>query len=57
MNIYRIISLFSCTTVLLTALLIWWCIITDTREFDIIPIPTSPSWDKFISGYDYLLII
>ncbi|XP_006610904.1 proton-coupled amino acid transporter 4 isoform X1 [Apis dorsata] len=50
----KIISLFSCTTVLLTALLIWWCIITDTRELDIIPILTSPSWDKFISSYGML---
>ncbi|KAG6798144.1 proton-coupled amino acid transporter 4 isoform X1 [Apis mellifera caucasica] len=50
----KIISLFSCTMLLLIALLIWWCIITDTRELDIIPIPTSPSWDKFISSYGML---
>lgn len=43
--------------VVLTALLIWWSIVTDDRELDIIPVPTSPSWEKFISGQVYLLAI
>ncbi|OAD53868.1 Proton-coupled amino acid transporter 4, partial [Eufriesea mexicana] len=50
----KILALFSCTTVVLTALLIWWCIITDNRELNVTPISTSPSWDKFISGYGML---
>ncbi|CAL7952059.1 unnamed protein product [Xylocopa violacea] len=50
----KLLASFSCTTVVLTALLIWWCIITDNRELDMTPIPTSPSWDKFISGYGML---
>nr|XP_003704137.1 PREDICTED: uncharacterized protein LOC100883108 [Megachile rotundata] len=50
----KILALFSCTMVLLTAMLIWWCIITDDRELNIMPLPTSPTWDKFISGYGML---
>ncbi|XP_043595986.1 amino acid transporter AVT1B isoform X2 [Bombus pyrosoma] len=50
----KILATFSCTTVVLTALLIWWSIVTDDRELDIIPVPTSPSWEKFISGYGML---
>ncbi|XP_003399783.3 amino acid transporter AVT1B [Bombus terrestris] len=50
----KILATFSCTMVLLTALLIWWSIVTDDRELDIIPVATSPSWEKFISGYGML---
>ncbi|CAK9797446.1 Amino acid transporter AVT1C [Anthophora plagiata] len=50
----KFLTLFSCTMVFFTALLIWWCIITDNRELDITPVSTSPSWDKFISGYGML---
>ncbi|CAK9815694.1 Amino acid transporter AVT1C [Anthophora quadrimaculata] len=50
----KFLALFSCTMVFFTTLLIWWCIITDNRELDITPVSTSPSWDKFISGYGML---
>ncbi|XP_076642845.1 solute carrier family member mahogany isoform X2 [Halictus rubicundus] len=50
----KLLAVFSCTAVVLTAVLIWWCIITDDRELNTLPVPTSPSWDKFISGYGML---
>ncbi|KAK9296608.1 hypothetical protein QLX08_009442 [Tetragonisca angustula] len=50
----KILATFSCATVVLTALLIWWCMITDNRELDVVPVPASPTWDKFISGYGML---
>ncbi|KZC10730.1 PREDICTED: uncharacterized protein LOC107188805 [Dufourea novaeangliae] len=50
----KLITTFSSITVILTAVLIWWCIIDDDRELNILPVPTSPSWDKFISGYGML---
>ncbi|XP_076619157.1 solute carrier family member mahogany isoform X1 [Colletes latitarsis] len=50
----KLLVSFSCTMVILTAVLIWWCIIVDDQEFDVTPVPTSPSWDKFISGYGML---
>nr|XP_033326323.1 amino acid transporter AVT1B [Megalopta genalis] len=50
----KLLAVFSCTAVVLTAGLIWWCIVTDDRELDTLPVPTSPSWDKFISGYGML---
>ncbi|KAK1128801.1 hypothetical protein K0M31_019949 [Melipona bicolor] len=43
----KILATFSCATVVLTALLIWWCMITDNRELDVAPIPTSPTWDNY----------
>ena len=54
MNIYRWLVSFSATTVILTATLIWWCIIADDRELDVLPVPASPAWDKFIAGYGML---
>ncbi|XP_076662667.1 solute carrier family member mahogany isoform X2 [Andrena cerasifolii] len=45
---------FSATAVILTATLIWWCIIADDRVLDVLPVPTSPAWDKFIAGYGML---
>ncbi|XP_076163270.1 solute carrier family member mahogany isoform X2 [Ptiloglossa arizonensis] len=50
----KLLVSFSCTLVILTAILIWWCIIADDQELNVIPVPTSPSWDKFISGYGML---
>ncbi|XP_026672769.1 amino acid transporter AVT1C isoform X2 [Ceratina calcarata] len=50
----KVLASISCTTVVLTAVLIWWCIITDARELDVGPVPTAPTWDKFISGYGML---
>ncbi|XP_076223987.1 solute carrier family member mahogany isoform X2 [Nomia melanderi] len=50
----KILATFSCMAVLLTAMLIWWCIVADNRELNTLPVPTSPSWDKFISGYGML---
>ncbi|XP_066583652.1 uncharacterized protein mah [Prorops nasuta] len=44
----------STISVILTAVLIWWCICTDERKLDVTRVPTSPSWDKFISGYGML---
>ncbi|EFN79625.1 amino acid transporter AVT1B [Harpegnathos saltator] len=38
----------------LTAILVWWSIITDDRMSNATPITTSPTWDKFISGYGML---
>ncbi|KAF3429696.1 hypothetical protein E2986_02177 [Frieseomelitta varia] len=43
----KILATFSCATVVLTALLIWWCIITDNRELDVALVPTSPTWDNY----------
>ncbi|XP_011860697.1 PREDICTED: uncharacterized protein LOC105557906 isoform X1 [Vollenhovia emeryi] len=40
-------------TVTLTAILTWWSIVSDDRTSDA-PIATSPTWDKFISGYGML---
>ncbi|XP_015119714.1 amino acid transporter AVT1C [Diachasma alloeum] len=49
-------SLAICSTfaVCLTAILVWWCILLDDRTLDADPVPTSPTWDKFISGYGML---
>ncbi|XP_011696871.1 PREDICTED: uncharacterized protein LOC105455328 isoform X1 [Wasmannia auropunctata] len=44
----------SSITVTLTAVLTWWSIIADDRTSDVAPIATSPTWDKFISGYGML---
>ncbi|XP_072748763.1 uncharacterized protein Mah isoform X2 [Anoplolepis gracilipes] len=45
----------SSITVTLTAILIWWSIITDDRtSTNFAPVVTSPTWDKFISGYGML---
>lgn len=44
----------SSITVTLTAILIWWSIITDDRTSSFAPVVTSPTWDKFISGYGML---
>nr|XP_012231064.1 PREDICTED: proton-coupled amino acid transporter 3 [Linepithema humile] len=44
----------SSVAVTLTAILVWWSIITDDRTFNVAPITTSPTWDKFISGYAIL---
>ncbi|KYN01315.1 Proton-coupled amino acid transporter 3 [Cyphomyrmex costatus] len=44
----------SSITVTLTAILIWWSIVSDDRTFNVVPIATSPTWDKFISGYGML---
>ncbi|XP_077262909.1 solute carrier family member mahogany isoform X2 [Temnothorax americanus] len=44
----------SSITVAFTAILTWWSIITDNRTSDVAPIVTSPTWDKFISGYGML---
>lgn len=32
----------------------WWCIISDDRQLNSLSLPTSPTWDKFISGYGML---
>lgn len=50
----KVLTSISCATVVLTAVSIWWCIITDSREIDVSPVPTAPTWDKFISGYGML---
>lgn len=47
-------AIFSTIAVTMTTVLIWWCIIADDRALDPAPIPTSPTWDKFISGYGML---
>ncbi|XP_032684475.1 amino acid transporter AVT1B [Odontomachus brunneus] len=44
----------SSVAVSLTAILVWWGIITDDRMSNATPISTSPTWDKFISGYGML---
>ncbi|XP_012532039.1 amino acid transporter AVT1C [Monomorium pharaonis] len=44
----------SSITVILTAILTWWSIINDDRIFNVVSIATSPTWDKFISGYGML---
>ncbi|EZA60389.1 hypothetical protein DMN91_011263 [Ooceraea biroi] len=44
----------SSVTVVLTTILIWWSIIIDDRIFDAAPITTSPTWNKFLSGYGML---
>ncbi|KAL2721402.1 amino acid transporter AVT1C [Vespula maculifrons] len=51
------LAMFSCGTIIFTAILIWWCIINDDRTIDHLPIPTSPTWDKFISGYGMLAFL
>ncbi|XP_008558334.1 uncharacterized protein LOC103578872 [Microplitis demolitor] len=48
------LAIFSTIAVTMTTVLIWWCIIADDRALDPAPIPTSPTWDKFISGYGML---
>ncbi|XP_076235613.1 solute carrier family member mahogany isoform X2 [Calliopsis andreniformis] len=50
----KLLASVSCTMVLLTAFLTWWCIIADDRELNAMPVPTAPTWDKFISGYGML---
>ncbi|XP_063977939.1 uncharacterized protein Mah isoform X2 [Diachasmimorpha longicaudata] len=49
-------SLAICSTfaVCVTAILVWWCILIDDRTLEVDPVPTSPTWDKFISGYGML---
>ncbi|XP_018310852.1 proton-coupled amino acid transporter 4 [Mycetomoellerius zeteki] len=49
-------SVATCSSIAVTstAILIWWSIITDDRAFNVAPIATSPTWDKFISGYGML---
>ncbi|XP_024938077.1 amino acid transporter AVT1D isoform X2 [Cephus cinctus] len=44
----------SCLVVTLTALLIWWCIISDVNPSKVQAIPSTPSWDKFVSAYGML---
>ncbi|XP_029177780.1 amino acid transporter AVT1B [Nylanderia fulva] len=45
----------SSIAVTLTAILVWWSIITDDRtSSNFAPIVASPTWDKFISGYGML---
>lgn len=39
---------------MVTAILIWWCIVADDRILSTDPVPTAPTWDKFISGYSML---
>ncbi|XP_047347609.1 amino acid transporter AVT1C isoform X2 [Vespa velutina] len=51
------LTMFSCGTIIFTATLIWWCIINDDQTIDHLPIPTSPTWDKFISGYGMLAFL
>ncbi|KAI4497536.1 hypothetical protein M0802_007306 [Mischocyttarus mexicanus] len=51
------LAMFSCFTVVLTSILIWWSIIKDDRTINYMPIPTSPTWDKFISGYGMLAFL
>ncbi|KAL0118936.1 hypothetical protein PUN28_009517 [Cardiocondyla obscurior] len=43
----------TCSSVIvtLTAILTWWSITIDDRTFNVGPIASSPTWDKFISGY------
>ncbi|XP_020297801.1 uncharacterized protein LOC109862223, partial [Pseudomyrmex gracilis] len=48
------VTAFSSVAVTLTAILIWWSIITDDGVSDVMPIATSPTWDNFISGYGML---
>lgn len=55
LHCYRWVATCSSVTVSLTAILIWWSIITDNRMSNATPISTSPTWDKFISGYIYKL--
>ncbi|XP_051165486.1 uncharacterized protein LOC127284204 [Leptopilina boulardi] len=47
------VACLSALSVSLTAGIVWWCIIDD-NSLNIRPIPTSPTWDKFISGYGML---
>lgn len=54
-NYYRSVATCSSIAVTSTAILIWWSIITDDRAFNVAPIATSPTWDKFISGYAQFL--
>ncbi|XP_043274376.1 amino acid transporter AVT1B isoform X2 [Venturia canescens] len=48
------LAVFSSAAVGFTAILIWWCIVIDDRVLSVAPVPTSPTWDKFISGYGML---
>ncbi|KAH0544138.1 amino acid transporter AVT1C [Cotesia glomerata] len=48
------LAIFSTIAVTMTTVLVWWCIIADDRALEPAPIPTSPTWDKFISGYGML---
>ncbi|XP_033230896.1 amino acid transporter AVT1B [Belonocnema kinseyi] len=48
------VAIFSTLAVGLTAALVWWCIINDDRPLNVLPVPSSPGWDKFISGYGML---
>ncbi|XP_018357884.1 PREDICTED: proton-coupled amino acid transporter 4 [Trachymyrmex cornetzi] len=50
----KLVAMCSSIIVTLTAILIWWSIVTDDRAFNVTPITTSPTWDKFISGYGML---
>ncbi|XP_011499550.1 PREDICTED: proton-coupled amino acid transporter 4 [Ceratosolen solmsi marchali] len=50
----KLVVILSTLAISITALLIWWCIIADERYINILPIPTTPSWEKFISGYGML---
>ncbi|KAK0164215.1 hypothetical protein PV328_002869 [Microctonus aethiopoides] len=50
----KTLAICSTAAVLLTAMLVWWCIITDDQNLDTISVPTAPSWDVFISGYSML---
>ncbi|XP_043482613.1 amino acid transporter AVT1B [Leptopilina heterotoma] len=44
----------SALSVSLTAAIVWWCIIEDDSSLSVPSVPTSPAWDKFISGYGML---
>ncbi|XP_044013687.1 amino acid transporter AVT1C [Aphidius gifuensis] len=48
------LAITSTIAVIATAVLVWWCIISDDRQLNSLPLPTSPTWDKFISGYGML---
>ncbi|KAG5320987.1 S36A4 protein, partial [Pseudoatta argentina] len=50
----KLVAICSSIIVTLTAILIWWSIVTDDRAFNVTPITSSPTWDKFISGYGML---
>ncbi|KAK2586688.1 hypothetical protein KPH14_011730 [Odynerus spinipes] len=51
------LAMFSSVIVIFTSVLIWWCIINDDKTIDSLPISTSPTWDKFISGYGMLAFL
>ncbi|XP_014209209.1 proton-coupled amino acid transporter 3 [Copidosoma floridanum] len=48
------LTMFSTSTISVATLLIWWSILNDHRSPDVEPIPSSPSWEQFISGYGML---